>query len=153
MLHDSSLNSYSLLGVLVVGGVEQNIGRSQESACQAVEFWSAVDPEHESCVLDNYPRQMWSFPTLDFVSGQLIACDETSCDRFHEGSWKHFVNTRSKRRGHSSAVYEDRILLIGGFDTDQAEQTEWGTEWIPADGSPSQESPLKTAVNQRQALH
>ena len=87
---------------------------------------------------------MWSFPTCDFVSGQLVACDETSCDRFHEGSWKHFVNTRSKRRGHSSAVYGKRILLIGGFDADQAERTEWSTEWIPADGSPSQEGPFRT---------
>ena len=45
------------------------------------------------------------------------------------------VDTSSSRRWHSSAVKDDRILLIGGLDSNS-------TEWIPVDGSPSQPGPF-----------
>ena len=45
------------------------------------------------------------------------------------------METSSRRIYHSSAVKEDRILLIGGWNSRS-------TEWIPVDGSPSQPGPF-----------
>ena len=54
-------------GILVIGGISF-------SAIQSVEFWSTVDPEEGSCVLSDYPREMSDGPTVNQVSGQLVAC-------------------------------------------------------------------------------
>ena len=80
---------------------------------------------------------MYSGPTANFVSGQLVACQGDSCEIYNGGGeWVHLVDTRSSREYHSSAVKDDeRILLIGGlFST--------STEWIWVDGSPSQPGPF-----------
>ena len=74
-------------------------------------------------------------PTANLVSGQLVACYDYSCEIYNGGEWHHLVETTSTRRYHSSAVKEDRILLIGGYDSRS-------TEWIPVDGSPSQPGPF-----------
>ena len=42
---------------------------------------------------------------------------------------------------HSSAINEDRVLLIGGLDSRS-------TEWIPVDGSPSQPGPFEVRHGQ-----
>ena len=110
------------LGILVIGGL---------SSPQSVELWSPA----ESCVLEDYPRSMTNGPTANLVSGELVACYEGSCDIFNNGEWNHLVDTRATRRYHSTAVKDDRLLLIGGYDSRS-------TEWISIDGSPSQPGPF-----------
>merc|ERR1719234_2653579 len=116
-------------GILVIGGYSS-------SGYHSVEFWSPTNPEEGSCELSDYPREMSSSPTADLVSDKLVACCYDSCEIYHNGQWDHLTNTRSSRRYHSSAVKEDRILLIGGSDSRS-------TEWISADGSPSQAGPFQ----------
>ena len=75
-------------------------------------------------------------PTANLVSGQLVACYDDSCEIYNGGGeWTHLVDTISYRAYHSSAVKDDRILLIGGAFSRS-------TEWIPVDGSPSQPGPF-----------
>ena len=52
--------------------------------------------------------------TANLVAGELVACEEDSCDIFNNGEWNHFVDTRERRVFHSTAVKDDRLLLIGG---------------------------------------
>ena len=80
---------------------------------------------------------MWYGPTANFVAGQLVACYEYTCERYDDSddSWTKIADTRSWRQYHSSAQHEDRILLIGGFDS------RGSTEWIPTDGGDSQIGP------------
>ena len=79
---------------------------------------------------------MFNGPTANLVSGQLVACYEDSCEIHNEGGeWKHLADTSSRRRYHSSAVHENRLLLIGGAASRS-------TEWISVDGSPSQPGPF-----------
>ena len=98
---------------------------------QSVEFWSAADPEQGSCVLNDYPRRMSNGPTVNLVSGQLVACNGESCDIYRDGLWQHLQNTTATRYYHSSATTEDAVLLIGGDS--------YTTEWIAVDGSPAQQ--------------
>lgn len=109
-------------GILVIGGWPSSV---------SVELWSPA----ESCVLEDYPRYMDSGPTANLVSGELVACYEDNCDIYDNGEWNHLVDTRASRRHHSTAVKDDRLLLIGGSDSTT-------TEWIPMDGSPSQPGPF-----------
>ena len=75
-------------------------------------------------------------PTANLVSGQLVACYGDSCEIYNGGGeWTHLVDTSSRRRYHSSAVHENRLLLIGGAASRS-------TEWISVDGSPSQPGPF-----------
>ena len=74
-------------------------------------------------------------PTVNLVSGRLVACYEDSCEIFKEGSWQHLQDTRATRTGHSSATREEAVLLIGGSRSNS-------TEWIPVDGSASQPGPV-----------
>ena len=83
----------------------------------------------------DYPRQMFFGPTANLVSGQLVACYGDSCEIYNNGQWNHLAETKSTRYDHSSAVKEDRILLIGGFASNS-------TEWISMDSSPSQAGPF-----------
>ena len=85
-------------------------------------------------MLREYPRQM-PHSTANLVSSQLVACYEHSCEIYNGGEWNHLVNTSSRRSWHSSAVRDERVLLIGGVDSRS-------TEWIPVDGSPSQPGPF-----------
>merc|ERR1711934_574734 len=91
-------------------------------------FWSAADPEQGSCVLNDYPRGMGGGPTVNLVSGHLVACNYDTCEIYREGSWQHLQDTTAYRYYHSSATREDAVLLIGGLDSDS-------TEWIAVDGS------------------
>ena len=128
----SMFHSWSRLspGILVIGS------DYPQSAYQSVEFWSPSDPEEGSCQLNDYPRYMWQGPTANLVSGQLVACFEDSCEIYNGGGeWRHLVDTIYTRTHHSSAVKEDKILLIGGSNSDS-------TEWISLDGSPSQPGPF-----------
>ena len=116
-------------GILVIGG------QYSASRSRSVELWSLA----ESCVLEDYPRDM-KYPTANLVSGELVACDddsiyEGSCDIYHNSEWIHLVDTRESRLYQSTAVKDDRLLLIGGLDSRS-------TEWIPIDGSPSQPGPF-----------
>ena len=112
--------------MLVIGGFS--------SASRSVEFWSPANPDEGSCELSHFPREINFGPTANLVSsGHLLVCYEDSCEIYNnEGQWNHSTETRSSRRSHSTAVKEDRILLIGGYDDSRS------TEWISADGSPSQ---------------
>ena len=74
-------------------------------------------------------------PTANLVSGQLVACQDDSCEIYDGGEWHQLTRTRSRRNDHSSAVKEDRLLLIGGYNSRS-------TEWISVDGSPSQPGPF-----------
>ena len=76
-------------------------------------------------------------PTANLVSGQLVACYDDSCEIYNgAGEWHYLVETSSTRIYHSSAVKEDRILLIGGSQSRS-------TEWISVDGSRAQLGPSK----------
>ena len=139
-------------GILVIGGQPGWPGTADPS----VEFWTAADPEEgscvnpeerscadpeeRSCVLNDYPRSMGAGPTADLVSGQLVACYGPMCEVYDGREWVHLVATRETRFYHSSAVNGDRILLIGGLSR--------STEWIPADGSPSQSGPFEVRHGQ-----
>ena len=127
MIHSCSRSSP---GILVIGG------SGSSSADQSVEFWSPTNPEEGSCELSDYPRGMYYGPTANLVSDKLVACYDDSCEIYHNGQWDHLTETRSSRARHSSAVKEDRILLIGGTNSRS-------TEWISADGSPSQAGPFQ----------
>jgi len=116
-------------GILVIGGGE-------DVAQFSVEFWSPSNPEEGSCVLNDYPREMWGQNTANFVSGKLVSCYKASCDIYNNGMWTELVKTRVSRLMSSSVQTEDQILLIGGFQTQS-------TEWIPLDGSPSQPGPFE----------
>merc|ERR1719507_2199100 len=112
------------------------IGERSFSTSRSVEFWSPSDPEEGSCQLNDYPREMDLGPTANLVSGQLVACLLDSCEIYNGGGeWTHLVDTISTRAFHSSAVKDDRILIIGGTYSRS-------TEWISVDGSPSQPGPF-----------
>ena len=82
---------------------------------------------------------MWC-PTVNLVSGRLVACYNDKCDIYQEGHWQHLQNTKVPRKFHSSAATKDAVLLIGGLsDTGESETS---TEWIPMDGSPAQPGPF-----------
>ena len=116
-------------GILVIGG-------KSGAASQSVEFWSAAaDPEQESCVLNDYPREMYNGPTVNLVSGRLVACYWGACEIYKEGSWQHLRDTTATRYYHSSATREDAVLLIGGSSSNS-------TEWIPVDGPAGQPGPF-----------
>ena len=55
---------------------------------------------------------------------------------YHNDGLTKFTDTRSIRNYHSSAQHEERILLIGGYDSAGS------TEWIPTDGGDSQIGPF-----------
>ena len=85
--------------------------------------------------MSDYPRELWRGPTINFVAGQLVACLDESCERHNDGGWTKLTNTMSRRTFQSSAQREDRILLIGGHDSNS-------TEWIPTDGGSPAEGPF-----------
>ena len=64
-------------------------------------------------------------PTANFVSDQVVNCYEDVCDVLRNGEWSHLVATMETRYQHSSAVYQDKVLLIGGYTNT--------TEWISLD--------------------
>merc|ERR1712223_1212224 len=80
--------------------------------------------------------------TANFVAGQLVACywssyaDEQACKRYNadDKSWTKIADTSVRRHFHSSAQHEDRILLIGGEESNS-------TEWIPTRGGDTQIGP------------
>ena len=78
---------------------------------------------------------MWHGPTVNLVSGRLVACFYDTCEIYLGGSWQHLQDTTEYREEHSSATTEDAILLIGG---------DWSnsTEWIPVDGSAPHPGPF-----------
>merc|ERR1712037_808803 len=115
-------------GILVIGGINY-------AASLSVEFWSAADPEQGSCVLNDYPRWMDYGPTVNLVSGHLVACYEDTCEIYREGSWQHLQDTTATRTFHSSGAREDAVLLIGGEDSHS-------TEWIAVDGSAAKPGPF-----------
>ena len=76
-----------------------------------------------------------SGPTVNLVSGRLVACYEDTCEIYQDGSWEHLQDTTARRTSHSSATREDAVLLIGGSQADT-------TEWIPVNGSAAQPGPF-----------
>ena len=98
------------------------IGSDDSDASLSVEFWSVADPEQGSCILNDYPREMDYSPTVNLVSGHLVACLNDNCEIYREGSWQHLQDTIASRYYHSSATREDAVLLIGGYENT--------TEWI-----------------------
>ena len=128
-VRSETLLDADIAGILVIRGWSS-------SADQSVEFWSAADPEQGSCVLNNYPREMDDGPTVNLVSGCLVACFEYTCEIYHEGSWQHLQDTTVSRTEHSSATTQDSVLLIGGWNSNRS------TEWIPVDGSAAHQGPF-----------
>ena len=53
-------------GILLIGG-------KGKEAQFSVELWSPTNPEEGSCVLDDYPREIWGQPTANFVSTRQVA--------------------------------------------------------------------------------
>jgi len=81
-------------------------------------------------------------PTVNLVADKLVACYWEKCEIYHNGEWNDLTDTRSRREYHSSAVKDNRILLIGGDGSNS-------TEWISADGSPSQAGPFQVRHGSR----
>ena len=126
----------SFSGILVIGrspyaSKPAVLPHDEVKPPSAVEFWSPT----ESCVLEDYPRDMEYGPTVNLVSGHLVACYWDTCEIYREGSWQHLQNTTVRRYSHSSATTKDAVLLIGGYYSTT-------TEWIPVDGSPAQPGPF-----------
>ena len=85
--------------------------------------------------MNDYSRDMWWSPAVNFVSNRLVLCYENTCEIYREGSWQHLQDTTVNRRLHSSATTKDTVLLIGGSHSNT-------TELIPVDGSPAQPGPF-----------
>ena len=134
------MSFFYLAGILVVGGWPGWVAGPGASSL-SVEFWSEADRKQESCFLEDYPRAMFGGPTVNLVSGRLVACFEHTCE-IYEGSWKHLQNTRVTRKDHSSATTKDAVLLIGGAHSNTS-------EWIPVDGSPAQPGPFRVRHGHR----
>ena len=77
-------------------------------------------------------------PTANLVSGEIVACYKYTCDIYDNGEWTHLVDTRERRVEYSTAVKDDRLLLIGNSIGSYSRTT----EWIPIDGSLSQPGPF-----------
>ena len=119
---------YKLAGILVIGG-------TPTSSSSAVEFWSSTNADQESCQLSDYPREMYH-PTVNLVgNNKLIACYSTSCDIYQDGAWEHLQDTIDSRRFHSAVGLREKLLLIGGMDSNS-------TEFIPVDGSGASPGPF-----------
>jgi len=86
-------------------------------------------------VLTDYPREMKWGPTVNLVSGGLVACYYPNCEIYQNGTWQRLQNTIHRRERHSSVAVEDAVLLIGG----EYSRT---TEWMPVDGSPARDGPF-----------
>merc|ERR1712223_1411210 len=119
-------------GILVIGC------GTRDSASQSVEFWSG----EKSCQLNNYPRQMMAYPTVNLVFDKLVACFEGKCQIYQDGTWQYLTNVLNRRTEHSSVAIKDAVLLIGGGYT-------YSTEWIPIDGSPGSLGPFETRHGSR----
>ena len=115
----------NVAGILVIGGLYP--------AAKSVEFWSTADAEQGTCTLSDYPRNMKYGPTVNLVSGRLVACEDKKCEIYQNGTWQHLQNTIHRREEHSSVATEDAVLLIGGAHSRT-------TEWIPVDGSPARQA-------------
>ena len=85
-------------------------------------------------MLKSYPRNMGD-PAVQLVSNQLVACYDLTCEIYRDGSWQHLRDTMHRRRGFSSAVRGDAVLLIGGESTHT-------TELISINGSPARPGPF-----------
>ena len=122
-------------GFLVLGGYP---------SYSSVEYWSAEKPEEESCVLSSYPKSLHSFPTTNFVSGQLVTCYDYNCEIYNNGTgaWTKLSDTEHYRQMGSAAQKDDKVLLIAGWSTRS-------TEWIPLDGSGSQNGPISSVRHKR----
>ena len=101
--------------LLIVGGAN------------APEIWS---PELDTCPLETFETKS-SF-TLDTVGTIVVSCLDDKCEKLDDGSWTFLTSTLVNRKEHTSAVFDSKILLVGG----STEPT--STEWVPLDGSESQ---------------
>ena len=88
------------------------------------EIWS---PEFNTCQIETFEAKS-SF-TLDTVGNTVVSCLEEKCDKLEDSYWTILTSTLVSRKDHTSAVFDSKILLIGGT----AEPS--STEWIPLDGS------------------
>ena len=78
-------------------------------------------------------------PTVNLISGRLVACYTQQCDIFQDGEWRFLQNTSYYRTQPSSAAMDNSFLLIGGLVHGAPTNT---TELIPIDGSPSCPGPI-----------
>ena len=74
-------------------------------------------------------------PTMNFISGQLVACYTKSCDVYRGGNWEHLVDLDPGRDGSSSVQHNDRILLVAGYGRRDS-------VWVPLDGSLTEPGPI-----------
>ena len=86
---------------------------------------------------------MYNGPTVNLVSGCLVACYGLTCEIYRDRTWQHLQDTVHSRYYHSSATTEDAVLLIGGRDSDGT------TEWIPVNGSAAQPGPFTVQHGER----
>ena len=73
-------------------------------------------------------------PTMNFISGQLVACYTKSCDVYRGGNWEHLVDLDLGRDGSSSVQHNGRILLVAGYGRRDS-------VWVSLDGSPTEPGP------------
>ena len=127
----------NLSGILVIGG-----DLYPGSADRSVEFWAVNDSDQQSCQLDNYSREMKRGSTSNLVSDKIVACYASTCEVYQEGVWNHLQDMAVYRLFHSAIAFSDKVLLIGGQQTDS-------TEFISVDGSDASPGPFKVRHRER----
>ena len=81
-------------------------------------------------------------PTVDFVSGGLVACYRKNCEIYQDGSWEYLQDTTAWRQEHSSVATEDGQVLLIGYGSKT-------TEWIQVNTSAAQREPFTVRHGQQ----
>ena len=71
--------------------------------------------------------------TVDILQGLPVACYYTSCYQLTGAGWLHYQDTLHSRYRHTSAVLEEGLLLVGGYESRST------TEVLPVDGGEARE--------------
>merc|ERR1712083_1286381 len=100
------------LGILVTGGYSKS----------SVELYPDSSLP-SSCSIPELPAKRDSH-SANVLCGQLVLCGgdststQNSCIRLGAGGWQNLLATRQKRKYHTGHTINDRILLIGGSQSD-----------------------------------
>ena len=99
-----------------------------------VEFWN----ENILCSLPDLRRELpesWQgFPSITFIGETIVACYVEACDKLEEGASVKMADTLHNRTGHSTAIVDNKLLLVGGFRSPNT------TEMIAVPGGEVEES-------------
>jgi len=111
-------------GLIILGG--------ESPGSLSAEVW--VPGSSSTCTLPEVPSPGYWSPTLNTVREQVVACENSACSRLTDYGWEMDGLTLHSRRGHTSAVTGQGVLLVGGTDAPRS------TEVKPANASQGVES-------------